>query len=112
MIFEIYVSQTIDDVQRMNEAVIEEVDNSASGTNMVNTSKSNEVLDDVFDEMVNIEEAAKVLYGLQNMDRMESPQPFSITIAPEINSEFLNYTNFVTEKNPDVSMVVDGVAYK
>lgn len=68
-----------------------------------------EVLDDVFDEMDNIEEtAAKVLYGLQNMDRTDSPQTFSVTIGQptkDMNSEFLSFVNFETEKKAAVSII-------
>lgn len=75
------------------------------------STRTVEALDDVFDEMDNIEEtAAKVLFGLQNMDRTESPQ-FSVTIGQptqEMNSEFLNYTNFKTEKKGAVSRQLSG----
>lgn len=68
-----------------------------------------EVLDDVFDGMDNIEEtAAKVLYGLQNMDRTDSQQTFSVTIGQptkDMNSEFLNFVNFETEKKAAVSII-------
>lgn len=71
--------------------------------------KTVQVLDDVFDEMDNIEEtAAKVLYGLQRMDRTESPHSFPVTIGQptkEMSSEFLNYTNFVAEKKAAVSVI-------
>ncbi len=72
-----------------------------------NTKPVAEVLDDVFDEMDNIEEtAAKVLYGLQNMDRTESPQSFSVSIGQtkDMNSDFLSYTNFVPDKREAVSV--------
>lgn len=81
----------------------------AEATNL-NTSTV-EVLDNVFDEMDNIEEtAAKVLYGLQNMDRTESPQSFSVAIgqaSKEINLEFLDYANFTIGKKDAVSLTYD-----
>ncbi|KAG4073506.1 hypothetical protein HA402_000730 [Bradysia odoriphaga] len=80
------------------DAVFGQTDHLVDDTN----AKTVEALDDVFDEMDNIEEtAAKVLYGLQNMDRTESPQSLSLPVTQsvkEMNSEFLTYTNFITEK--------------
>lgn len=73
-----------------------------------NDTKTVEALDDVFNEMDNFEEtAAKVLYGLQNMDRTESPHLLPVTLAPstsEMMPEFLNHANFAMEKNVAVSV--------
>lgn len=90
----------------MSDRVFGKTDNNfVDNTNV----KTVEALDDVFDEMDNIEEtAAKVLYGLQNMDRTESPQSFSVPMTQsvkEIGSEFLTYTNYVTRKEGLVSVV-------
>lgn len=80
----------------------------ADDSNQINVSntKTVAVLDDVFSEMDNIEEtAAKVLYGLQNMDRTESPQLLSIAQpTKEMDVEFLNYTNFAGDRKTTVSV--------
>lgn len=100
-------SETNEDDQLLNETIVERVQD--LNQTDVDNGRVTDVLDDVFDKIDNIEEtAAKVLYGLQNMDRTESPQSFSVTIGQptrEIKSEFLNYTNFIAEKQSIVSTV-------
>ncbi|XP_037046087.1 zinc finger protein 184-like isoform X2 [Bradysia coprophila] len=91
-------TESNDEDNLLPDTVFGQADHFVDDTN----AKTVQTLDDVFDEMDNIEEtAAKVLYGLQNMDRTESPQSFSMPVTQsvkEINSEFLTYTNFITEK--------------
>lgn len=82
----------------------------AENSNQINdtNTKSVAVFDDVFNEMDNIEEtAAKVLYGLQNMDRTESPQLLSVAQpTKEMDAEFLNYTNFAGNRKATVSFIL------
>lgn len=90
----------------MPETGFDKTDNLLGDTN----PKTVDALDDAFDEMDNIEEtAAKVLYGLQNMDRTDSPQSFSVPMTQsvkEMSSDFLTYTNFVTGKEDEVSISI------
>lgn len=105
------IIENLESETNVDESIVERVGD-LNQTTAAN-AKSSEVLDDVFDEMDNIEEtAAKVLYGLQNMDRTESPQSFSVSIGQptrEINSEFLNYTNFI---QPDKPAAVVSIVFK
>ncbi|KAJ6643231.1 Zinc finger protein [Pseudolycoriella hygida] len=107
------ISQHQEATQHTGEGIIESIETESNDDDRIlqdSVAKPNEfsqlstddtkAMDVVFDEMDNIEEtAAKVLYGLQNMDRTESPQTFATTRGPpkEMNSEFLSYTNFAND---------------